>query len=185
MNKYILGFLCGLVGLPLVATHALAGSGLKKLPLEECRSLSQSEFKPTLSAEWHDYLAFTKVCPLRETRKASAGVFLVSVFIEEFYQSNPNEKEWKKFPLPLLISANDRCLAKLPEHFPFDQPVSLTLSFGKWQGNIPNEIAVFVSNPTVGGDYQLPKLFWDAKKQAFIARKNTDRHTIKEMECPI
>jgi hypothetical protein len=165
-------------------TTAVA-AGLKKLSLDECASLAQSPFKPALSSEWKAYLAYTKVCPLRKTRTSKAAVVLVSVFIDDYYKANPGQKEWKQFPLPLLISADDKCLARLPEHFPFEQPVDLTLNFGHWHKDIPTQITVDVSNPSVGGDYQLPKLFWSAKEHRYFARKDTDRHTAKATDCPI
>lgn len=174
----------GLLLIAVIPPIAFADTGVKKLSLDECISLTQSAFKPALAAEWNDYLPYTKVCPLRKTRATDVAVFLVSVFIEDYYKAKPDEKVWKKFPFPLLVSAEERCLARLPTHFPYDQPVDLTLRFGHWRNNIPTEIIVDVKNPTVGGDYQLPKLFWDGAKRKYIARKNTDRNTIKEMECP-
>jgi hypothetical protein len=178
--------LFGLVSLLAISpVNKVLAAGLKELPLDECSSLAQSSFKPSLSAEWENYLAYTKVCPLRKNRSTQAAVMLVSVFIEDYYKANPTQKDLKKFPLPILFSNDDKCLAKLPEHFPFDQPVDLTLSFGQWQKNIPTRIEVHVSNPTAGGDYALPVLLWDAKKQKFIAKKDTERHKIGETECPI
>ncbi len=164
---------------------AATNKGLKKIDASECVGFEQSVFKPILSATWREFLPYTKVCSLRKMANVDAEVFLISIFTEDFYLRNPTEKAWKQFPLPLLLDAKGNCLARLPEHFPTDQPRELSLSLGNWQNNIPGQIVVNVHNPAAGGDYRLPALFWDANKRKYVARKHTDEHQIEETQCPI
>lgn len=167
-----------------VAATAMAGAPLLVLPEDHCVSIADSGVPVRLQMNWTPFLEQTRICPLRNQANDEATVFLVSVFARAYFEQHPDVKDEPEFPRPQLIDRNGRCLGQLPELFPFDPPRDLTVRYGVWKANVPTEIRIRVVNPAVGGDYELPRLRWDAGARIYRSANPTDSSTTRSIRCP-
>jgi hypothetical protein len=150
----------------------------RKLDAGACSPLS-AEDKARLPAAWQPYLAFTRRCEMAAPA-ASAQVALISIFTLEYYEGKPDDAPWEKFPTPLLVDREFRCLGGLSQLFPWDQPAMLEIRHGRWKGGVPQEIRIHVDNPAVSGPYDLPTLQWNASQRRYHPVGPTDS---KEDPC--
>jgi hypothetical protein len=63
------------------------------------------------------------------------------------------------------------------------EPRTLSLRYGSLLDGMPGKIRVHVSNPAMGGDYDLPVLRWTPAQRAYIAQNTTDEYTKDDMAC--
>jgi hypothetical protein len=148
-----------------------------------CVSIAASPVKITLPLQWQPYMSSVRVCPLTRMANDRPAIFLVSVFIEDYYRDKPMDAEWDKFPKPVFFNAAGQCVARLPDLFPTEPPRDLEISYGHWQGNIPGEIRTHVSNPAVGGDFELPVLKWNEAKLHYVPVGETPGSKKERMRC--
>lgn len=156
---------------------------LKTLSPTQCAPPAQAGYRATLAADWNTYKPYVRACPVGVSGKASAKLWLLTVFAQPYLDDHPGQTNWPDFPRPLLVTADGHCVARLPELFPFDEPRTLRLQYGPVVGGMPGEIRVHVSNPAAGGDYDLPVLRWNSTQRAYIAQNNTDEYTRDDMTC--
>lgn len=157
-------------------------SSFHTLSPAQCAPPSKAGYNGPLAATWDTYKPYVRACPLTSA-KAPAKLWLLTVFAQPYLDDHPAETAWPNFPRPLLVTADGHCLARLPELFPFDEPRTLSLRYGSPLDGMPAEIRVHVSNPAVGGDYDLPVLHWMPAQHAYIAQNNTDEYTKDDMTC--
>lgn len=165
-------------------TEASVGDNFQTLSAQRCIPMATSAFKVTLPAEWQPYLSATRVCPLAQGADMKASVVLVSVFQEDYYRDKPAGAKWEHFPKPIFFNNQGRCVAQLPELYPDEPPREITLSYGHWQATTPGTIRLHVSNPAIGGDYDLPTLSWDTQQQRYLPNLNSTNTEKGSMACP-
>ncbi len=154
-------------------------SAWRELDPASCRVLQDGELA-RLPEAWRRYAAVAKRCDLTVPNQPTR-VSLVSVFTLDYYEGKPADAAWEDFPKPLILDQDFRCLGVLREIYPVEQPRELTLRHGQWRDGWPQEIRVRVSNPALGGDYDLPPLRWDAAQQSYRS-KGADAS--KDLPCP-
>jgi hypothetical protein len=178
------GCLLGLGTWLLAPALASAGSpsSFTTLSPDRCAVPAKAGYGAPLAAGWDTYKAYVRACPLG--KDASAKVWLLTIFTEPYQADHPNQV-WPDFPHPLLVTADGHCLARLPELFPSDPPRELTLRYGPPVHGVPGEIRVHVSNPALGGDYDLPVLKWEQARGAYVAQNDTDEYKKEDVTCPI
>jgi hypothetical protein len=172
-----------LSGLAVFSGRVEAAS-LQALPESACVPITRGPMAFRLSDEWAPFSDQTRVCALRRTAADRPFVFLVSVFVREYFDRHVEVKDRPAFPPPRLVDREGRCLAQLVEQFPFDPPRDLSVRYGAWRSNVPTEIRVLVSNPAAGGDYELPRLRWDAAAKSYRPDAATDSSVQRSMRCP-
>jgi hypothetical protein len=143
---------------------SVGGSGIVRLNLDTC-VLIPSDKESWLPQEWKPFQAFVKLCPV--TRGRTAGLYLMSVWADDFYHNQPAATPAVKFPRPLLLRPDGTNVGELPTGFPSDPPRTLRPIFLKWSGNFPHEIRLWLRDPTVLGDRYLPPLTWDESTGRF------------------
>ncbi len=155
------------------------GGAWRTLDAESCTPLG-AEDQARLPASWQPYLAFTRRCELTAPG-GQPQVALISIFTLAYYEGKPDNAPWEKFPTPLLVDREFRCLGGLSQLFPWDQPAMLELKHGRWKAGVPQEIRVHVDNPAVSGPYDLPTLRWNAAQRRYQPVGKADA---KEDPCP-
>jgi hypothetical protein len=153
----------------LMLTPSTYGKGYKGFLLlnpDECVALD-NKIVLQLPAEWHKYGDFIKICGLTQKKGQPAKVSIISIWVENYYDTLPSDAMWEKFPRPLIVDDRFRKIGQLPELYPMDQPRELDVYYGKWQSGIPTEIRVDVYNPAVSGDYYYDPLTWSKDKETY------------------
>lgn len=171
-----------------LAACALASPNPQASPLQtlsptQCAPPAKAGYSGALSADWDTYKPYVRACPLSASTKAPPKLWLLTVFAQSYLDDHPSETSWPNFPRPLLVTADGHCLARLPELFPFDEPRTLSLRYGPLLDGMPVEIRVHVSNPAMGGDYDLPVLRLAPAQHAYMAQNATDEYTKDDMAC--
>lgn len=166
------------------AMHAMATPPLTRLAQASCQSQADSKYPGAWPASWQAFQTHAKACPLQIRSGQKAEVWLLSVWAEDYLSAHPEVKDWPSFPRPLIVDRTGRCLAVLPELFPFDEPRTLTVSYERTRGGYPRQITVRVENPAEGGSYKLPVLKWDARQKQYRAAGATNEHKAEETVCP-
>ncbi len=149
-------------------------AGLTPLDVKRCAPVVASSIPVPERARFEPYIASTRICPLVQTPLVQtdgkrALISLIAVFVEDYYSDKAEDAPWEDFPKPIFVDAGGRTVGALPEHFPEDPPRVSTLSFGDFRGELPYEIRVSVANPAIGGDYELPPLFWNPERGRYEA----------------
>ncbi|WP_354414107.1 hypothetical protein [Variovorax atrisoli] len=145
----------------------------RKLQPESC-TLLEAKDRDRLPAAWTPYLAATRRCELAAP-DARPQVALVTIFASAYYEGRPANAPWERFPTPLLVDSEFRCVGGIDQLFPWDQPAMLELRHGLWMDGIPQEIRVHVDTPGVGGSYDLPTLRWNAEQRRYQAVGQAER----------
>ena len=158
-------------------------SSFHTLSPAQCITPSKAGYGGPQTAGWGTYKTYIRACPLGASAKTPAKLWLLTVFAQLYLKDHPGETTWPDFPRPLLVTADGHCLARLPELFPFDEPRTLNLRYGPSVDGMPAEIRVHVSNPAVGGDYDLPVLRWAPAQHAYVAQDATDEYSKDDMTC--
>lgn len=146
----------------------VSADDFQKLLPDSCVPLASTKLKIPLPAEWNHYQPSIRVCPFVKTREAEPHIVLVSVSPEDYYRSKIAGSGMADFPEPLLFNSKGKQIGKLRESFLNEEVIEMMLTYGRWQGNTPGEIRMYVSNPTVTGDYNLPTLFWNQEEERYI-----------------
>lgn len=151
------------------SSEVWAYQGFGLLKESDCKSIAHSNV-PKLPVEWQKYSDFVKVCELKERKEEVATVFVVSIWVSEYYRTcfpgrNP---VWEEFPLPLILDAKFRKIGELPEIYPSNDITSPDVYYGRWKRGIPTEIRIDVNNPAVDGDYYYPPLHWEPQKGLYM-----------------
>jgi len=139
--------------------------GFKLLNPDECSQLDKKVVSQ-LPVEWHKYADFVKICKLKEKGNTDAKVSIISIWINDYYDTTvPTGAPhiWENFPLTLIVDSNLHIIGKLPEIYPMNDITSPDVYYGKWKSGIPTEIRIDVNNPAVEGDYYYSPLIWDIK----------------------
>jgi hypothetical protein len=165
-----------------LASPNSTSSSLHALSQAQCAPPSNAGYHGPLPTTWDTYKPYVRACPLASA-KASPKLWLLTIFAQPYLDDHPGETTWPNFPRPQLVDADGHCLARLPELFPFDEPRTLSLRYESSAGTMPGEIRVHVSNPAMGGDYDLPVLRWMPAQHAYIAQNATDEYTKDDMTC--
>jgi len=158
----VLGFL-GNAGCAIGAQD----EAFKTLEPETCFPLQSSKLSVQLSAGWKDYLPSVRVCPLRREPDTDATVYVVSIFVKDYYRDKPALAPWEDFPKPLVVNDKGETVGKLEELYPSEDVGKMILTFGHWRGHLPGEIRMHIRHPGVAGDYDLPTLIWNAEKKRY------------------
>ena len=146
----------------------LSMDDFQQLLPDSCIPLSSTKLKVPLAAEWKRYLSSTRVCPLVKQRGAEADIVLISVSPNDYYRNKPASTAIADFPEPLIFTIKGEQVGKLRESFMNEEVVEMILTYGRWQGNIPGEIRMYISNPTVTGNYSLPNLVWNKQEERYV-----------------
>ncbi|HME42795.1 MAG TPA: hypothetical protein VKF36_06895 [Syntrophorhabdales bacterium] len=155
--------------------HCEGYKGFLKLNPDECVPLDK-KIVLQLSAEWHKYADFVKICALTQKKGQPAKGSIISVWVEEYYGTLPSDAMWEKFPLPLIVDDHFQKIGQLPELYPMDQPRELDVYYGKWQLGMPTEIMVDVHNPAVSGDYYYDSLIWNKDRGTYEMKSEGERY---------
>ena len=162
-------FLCCLLIISLLSlsatAHAASYRGFKLVQDEQCVPI-QDEVLNALPSEWLKYKGFIKICALKKNMTAKSGVYIISIWSHDYLDALKKET-WENFPLTILVDNNYRQCGRFPELYPRSYVNSLYVSYGKWKGNIPTEIRIDVTDPTVTGDYHYAPLLWDDKDKQY------------------
>lgn len=162
---------------------AAAPAGFVALQPANCRPVADSAALPD---EWAPYRAFVRDCPVaRAGAKAPPALRLLAVFVDDYYRDKPPGAPWEDFPLPLLVDASGRCLARVAHQFPVEPPRDLVVRAGKWRRDgLPGEIRFDVKNPAVGGDYALPTLRWNSGAGTYQPADMVPTADKEKTQCP-
>ena len=109
------------------------------------------------------------MCPLNKKKNTKPEIFLVSIFIQDYYKNKPDDALWEEFPTPILVNSKGEKLGEIPALFPDESPGEMILTFGNWRDSVPGEIRMHIINPAVSGDYDLPILFWNQQLKRYLA----------------
>jgi hypothetical protein len=148
-------------------------AGFQPLHPEACVALASSGVAVALSADWKPYLPSVRVCPLKKGKETDAEIFVVSIFVKDFYRDKPASAPWEKFPKPWVVNHKGEVVGKLEELYPGEDVGKMNLTVGRWQGRIPGEIRMHILHPGVAGDYDLPTLVWDHERKRYLAASST------------
>jgi len=146
----------------------VSADDFQQLLPDSCVPLASTKLKVPLAAEWKRYLSSTRVCPFVKQHEAEPDIVLISVSPVDYYRNKPVGSAIADFPEPLLFTSKGEQIGKLRESFLNEEVVEMILTYGHWQGNIPGEIRMYVSNPTVTGDYNLPTLLWNKAEERYV-----------------
>lgn len=122
---------------------------------------------------WAPYLAFVKLCGVG--LQQTPGLYLLSIWADDYYKTLPPSAPAVKFPKPLLLSQEGRKIGELPVLFPRDPPRTLEPIFMRWVGNFPYEIKLWLDDPAVLGDRYLPPLLWDTTSGQFVQQSRKEQ----------
>lgn len=170
-----------MLGATLFLQTAIAGGAadgverLQRLLPATCVSLAAAKVNVTLSAEWKSYIGATRACPLTKNNGEKADIWLVSVFIEDYYRDKPADAPWEDFPKPVLLNVVGQQVGTLEALFPNESPGEMVLTYGRWQGNTPGEIKTRMLHPGVSGNYDLPTLRWNKALGRYESRNSANR----------
>jgi len=139
-------------------------SELVHLNLDSCVSLP-SDKRSWLPKEWQPFKPFVKLCPVGMSNVP--GLYVMSVWADDFYLSQPAGSPAVRFPKPVLFRPDGKGVGEFPVGFPRDPPRTLDPIFIKWSGNFPHEIKLWLQDPAVLGDRYLPPLVWNEKTGRF------------------
>ena len=127
-----------------------------------------------LPAAWHKYQGFIKKCALRKCRDSKTVISLVSVWAHDYLDSKRSNM-WENFPDTIFIDEQFKQVGTIPEVYPMGTVTEQFVYYGKWQGDIPREILIDVSNPAVSGDYYYEPLIWDEKTWKYEMKDRQDK----------
>ena len=157
---------------------------MKVLAEGTCEPAGASTYAGSWPPEWQVFRSFSKACPLNPTPGHRVRTWLLSVWASDYLSAHPDVNEWPPFPRSQIVDDAGRCLAVLPELYPFDEPRDLTLAYELSGDGIPRSIRVRVDNPAVGGHYTLPVLLWNDIARRYVAKSSTSEHATEESRCP-
>jgi hypothetical protein len=149
-----------------------------------CQPHPGGSFKGPWPSSMDGWLQHAKACPLVGRAQDRPKVWLLSVWAQSYLDSHPAARTWPDFPRPQLVDSTGRCLAVLPELFPFDEPRGLIVSYVMNSQGRPGMVRVRVDNPAQGGSYVLPQLIWRESAKAYGVLKDTREHKTTEFSCP-
>lgn len=152
----------------LAMPTTVSADDFQKLLPNSCEPLASTKFKAPLAAEWKRYLSSTRVCQFIKQRGVRSDIVLISVSPKDYYRNKPAGSALADFPEPLLFNFKGEQIGKLRESFLNEEVVEMILTYGHWHGNIPGEIRMYISNPTVTGDYNLPTLLWNKEEERYV-----------------
>ncbi|MFY9149549.1 MAG: hypothetical protein WAP08_08525 [Smithellaceae bacterium] len=147
--------------------------GFIKLQETNCIVMDDFEIRK-LPQDWYKYKGFVKKCPLKKDATSQSDYAIVSIWAYDYLQAR-GSMVWEDFPLPLIVDAQFNPVGVFPEIYPMDSPTHLIVYYGKWQGDIPGEILIDVSNPAVSGDYYYEPLIWDKKTGKYEMKDRQDK----------
>ena len=168
MNKNFVTAITTIFFILFVAPCSFCGTttyqGFKLLREADCKPMERASLV-SLPPEWQKYAGFVKACNLKETATSVTNVSVVSIWVNDYYETNfpKGPHKWEHFPLPLIIDSNLQKIGQLPEIYPLDDITSPDIYYGKWQNGIPKEIKVDVRNPAEGGNYYYKPLIWNER----------------------
>jgi len=168
-----------ILSIVLASNSTTFGKGYKGFQLlnpDDCVPLDKKTVLQ-LPAEWHKHADFVKICELKQKNGQTAKVSIISVWVQDYYQTLPSDAPWEKFPLPLILNERFLQIGRLPELYPMDQPRELDVYFGKWKSGLPTEIMVDVYNPAVGGDYYYAPLIWSKTGNVYEMKSGKKERT--------
>ena len=140
--------------------HANDYPGFLSLNSNKCSSLDKDAVLK-LPTEWHKYGDFAKICGLKAKKTKTAKIFIVSIWVLDYYKDKSPEALWEKFPLPIIVKKDFKQIGQLPRIYPMDHVVESFVYYGKWKSGFPHEIRVDVFNPTLTGNYYFRPLIWN------------------------
>ena len=162
-----------------VLTPSVHGKGYKGFLLvnpDECVPLDKKVVLQ-LPAEWHKYSDFVKICGLTPKKGQSAKVSVISIWADDYYETQPASAKWEEFPRPLIVDRSYRQLGQLPELYPTHQESELSVYYGRWRSGIPEEIKIDVYSPAVGGDYYYAPFVWNSSQRRYEMKMGEDKRT--------
>ena len=90
---------------------------IRLLP-ESCEPLATAALKPVLDDKWQPYLSATRVCPLSKSKNINPKIFLIAIFVQDYYLSKPENALWEEFPTPILVNNKGKKVGEMPALFP-------------------------------------------------------------------
>jgi hypothetical protein len=139
---------------------------LVHLDAKRCRPVSARERK-WLTDEWTEFQSFAIACPVALARGKTA-LYVMSVDGYELEKTLPKDAAAPRLPRAIIVAPDGAHLGLLPYAFPFDPPVSLSVTFADWLKNFPRTVELFLRDPAVGGDKTLPSLKWNESLKRYI-----------------
>ena len=145
-----------------------AEDGFQQLLPQACVPLASSKVTVALSAAWEPYLSATRACPLAKQQGTQPEITLITIFAVDYYRDKPEGAVWENFPDPILVNRAGARVGTLEHLFPDEAPGEMTLSYGRWRGNIPGEIRIHITHSGVSGDYDLPTRLWSEERKRYV-----------------
>jgi hypothetical protein len=147
------------------AAQTPKASDFVRLDPKQCVPISAGQ-RRWLSPEWDRFASFVSVCAARRG-SARPPLFVVTLRVLDFDAALPQNAPAPHYPQPLLMLEDGTRVGSLPFLFPDDPPRTLHVSFGKWRNGFPEEIRLYVEDPTVTGSRYLPPLQWNATQKQY------------------
>jgi len=144
------------------SVHGDVYPGFLLLNSSKCSPLDKDSVLK-LPNEWHKYGDFVKICGLRARKAKTAKIFIVSIWVLDYYKDKSPEALWEKFPLPIIVNSDFKQIGQLPRIYPMDHVVESFVYYGKWKSGFPHEIRVDLFNPTITGNYYFMPLIWNTE----------------------
>jgi hypothetical protein len=136
-----------------------------------CRP-STAEQKKWVGADWAPFESYEIACPLRY--QGRVVLYVLSVNDYDIEDALPASAPAPTLPKAVIVTVQGRSLGSLPLAFPFDAPLSLHVSFSKWNNGMPRTVKLFLEDPTVVGNKNLPPLNWDEKRAQYIETETSN-----------
>ena len=162
-----------LTGFVFLVPSTLLNASIPSVRLDPraCRPLPPAQ-RNWLGKDWLPFQNFVKSCEV--TRGKATVLYVISIWVDEYYASLPPSLPAVKFPRPIVAGPDGKVLGSLPMNFPRDPPRTLDVTFVRWSDNFPQQIQFWVEDPTVLGNHSVPPIDWDAKRGRFL-RRNTKK----------
>lgn len=95
------------------------------------------------------------------------SLYIVSVDAYAFEKSLKPQAPGSKYPRAIIVLKNGTYAGTLPKCYPFDPPQSLDVKFKDWAGDLPKTIDLYLEDPAVGGNRNLPELKWNPQSRTY------------------
>ena len=162
MSAWVVGFTC--CSSACVSTVAQEEtSGAETAQVLRCTPKGSVQ---GLRDEWARFEGFIDACVL-SAADGSHALSIITVSAERYYADQPSGAATTPLPKPLILAPNGTELGQLPYSYPDDPPFAIELSFSQWRNNRPQQIDIFMSDPTVSGDRKLAPLRWNATTRRY------------------
>ena len=130
-----------------------------------CGAATEAQ-KSKLPDPWTPFRAGVLACPLKSGK--SVVLYILSADGEAFAQTVKPGQVSPSLPAAWIVMPDGTHIGTLPFAFPYDPPVSLDVTFTKWSQGWPQELRLYLEDPSVSGNHRLPPMKWDPSSKTFV-----------------